>query len=197
MYLPYSQSCENNREPILAVLKAHLNSVGKLLEIGSGTGQHAVYFAPEFPDLIWQTSDRTENHAGINAWQMTYPSHNLRPPIALDVLRDVWPAAPFDAVFSANTAHIMRVQEVAAMFAGVGRILNEGARFILYGPFNMNGGYTAPSNEKFDRWLRQQDPSMGLRDLAWLTELATGAGLRLIEQSDMPANNMTLCWQKS
>jgi cyclopropane fatty-acyl-phospholipid synthase-like methyltransferase len=183
-----------NREPILAVLKRCLGDSRQLLEIGSGTGQHAVYFAPEFPDLEWQTSDRAANHAGIEAWLDALPAPNLRPPLALDVSVDSWPQGPYDAVFSANTAHIMHASEVAAMFAGVGRVLSSGGLFLLYGPFNIGGRYTAPSNERFDQWLKSQDPGMGVRDLDWLSELAAGAGLRLEEVVDMPADNKTLVW---
>ena len=191
---PYSESCAQNREPILAVLRRFLGDSRQLLEIGSGTGQHAVYFAPAFPELQWQTSDRVANHAGIAAWLDVHPEPNLLPPLPLDVSTDRWPDGEYDAVFSANTAHIMHEAEVAAMFAGVGRVLSSGGRFLLYGPFNIGGRYTAPSNERFDQWLRSQDPDMGVRDLDWLSELAAGAGLRLHEVVDMPADNKTLVW---
>ena len=191
---PYSESCAQNREPILAVLRRFLGESRQLLEIGSGTGQHAVYFAPEFPGLQWQTSDRGPNHAGIDAWLEAHPAANLLPPLVLDVSLDSWPDGDYDAVFSANTAHIMHQAEVAAMFAGVGRLLSSGGLFLLYGPFNIGGRYTAPSNEQFDQWLRSQDPGMGVRDLDWLSELAAGAGMRLHEVVDMPADNKTLVW---
>lgn len=197
MNRPFAESCEQNREPILAVLREALDeSVRSLLEIGSGTGQHAVYFAPEFPHLSWQSSDRVENHAAIEAWMAAHPSPNILPPLALDVLRDVWPEEPFDAVFSANTAHIMGEPAVAAMFSGVGKVLRPGGRFLLYGPFNIGGRYTAPSNARFDQWLRAQDPAMGVRDVEWLTELAESAGMMLQSITDMPADNKTLYWVK-
>lgn len=191
---PYSESCEQNREPILAALQAHLQQVQSLLEIGSGTGQHAVYFAPEFPGLTWQTSDRRENHAGILAWMESMPADNLRPPLALDVSHDSWPDQAFDAVFSANTAHIMGEPEVMAMFDGVGGLLPRGGRFLLYGPFNIDGRYTAPSNERFDQMLRAQDPRMGVRDCGWLEQLADRAGMRLEKILDLPADNKLLVW---
>ncbi len=198
MNRPFAESCEQNRDPILAVLRRHLNpEMKRLLEIGSGTGQHAVHFAPEFPHLEWQTSDRPEHHPGILAWLEYRPSPNLLPPLALDVARDPWPEGPFDAVFSANTAHIMQPSEVEAMFAGVGRVLAPDGVFLLYGPFNENGRYTAPSNARFDAWLKAQDAGMGVRDRDWLDELARAAGMHLREAVPMPADNQTLCWVKS
>ena len=193
---PYSESCEQNRAPILAVLQRFLGDCRHLLEIGSGTGQHAVYFAPEFPGLVWQTSDRRENHPGIRAWLDALPSENLREPLVLDVSRDPWPVDRYDAVFSANTAHIMSEPDVQAMFSGVGRTLQSTGRFLLYGPFNINGRYTAPSNERFDQWLRAQDQRMGVRDLDWLQQLAGEADMRLEEMVDMPADNKILVWVK-
>jgi len=193
---PYSESCEQNREPILEILQRYLHDAESVLEIGSGTGQHAVYFAPQFPNLIWQTSDRRENHPGIMAWINEMPAENIRLPLSLDVSADVWPQRCFDVVFSANTAHIMGERDVIAMFNGAGRVLSAGGRFILYGPFNIDGRYTAPSNERFDQWLKAQDPCMGVRDLGWLEGLAKAAGMQLEETIDMPADNKTLVWIK-
>lgn len=197
---PYAESCVQNRAPILEVLQRLLVDASHLLEIGSGTGQHAVYFAPELPQLVWQTSDRIEHHAGIRAWLREYPAGNLREPLALDVNDDTWWELQarwgFDAVFSANTAHIMSESEVQAMFAGVGRLLPSGGCFLLYGPFNLDGRYTAPSNERFDRFLRERDPRMGVRDLGWLTSLGEPAGLQLRDVIDMPADNKILHWVK-
>jgi cyclopropane fatty-acyl-phospholipid synthase-like methyltransferase len=193
---PYSESCEQNREPILEILQRCLHDAESVLEIGSGTGQHAVYFAPQFPNLIWQTSDRRENHPGIMAWIDEMPADNIRLPLSLDVSADVWPQRCFDVVFSANTAHIMGEPDVTAMFNGAGRVLSAGGRFILYGPFNIGGRYTAPSNERFDQWLKAQDPRMGVRDRGWLEGLAKAAGMQLEETIDMPADNKTLVWIK-
>ncbi|RMG37944.1 MAG: DUF938 domain-containing protein, partial [Gammaproteobacteria bacterium] len=146
--------------------------------------------------LIWQPSDRVENHPAIEAWMAAHPSANILPPLALDVLDDSWPDAVYDAVFSANTAHIMGEPAVEAMFMGVGQVLRSGGHFLLYGPFNVGGDYTAPSNARFDQWLRAQDPAMGVRDVEWLTELAESAGMMLQSITDMPADNKTLCWVK-
>lgn len=197
MNKPYSESCEQNREPILAVLKRHLDdSRGDLLEIGSGTGQHAVYFAAELPQWQWHTSDRPEYHPGILAWLADATSQNLHAPQQLDVSVDAWPERPFDAVYSANTAHIMHKPDVEAMVAGVASVLKPQGKFLLYGPFNVAGNYTAPSNERFDAWLHQRDPLSGVRDLEWLQELGESAGLELVERNEMPADNMMLCWIK-
>lgn len=193
---PFSESCEQNRAPILEVLRIELAGKSRLLEIGSGTGQHAVYFAPEFPELTWQTSDVAENHAGIRAWLEHTVVANVLPPMALDVCKDDWPAAGYDAVFSANTAHIMSWPEVECFLAGVGQALETGGVFCLYGPFNYNGHYTSESNARFDQWLKQRDPMSGVRDFEALQTLAAKAGLLLIQDYAMPANNRTLVWYK-
>jgi len=193
---PFAESCVENRMPILEVLRPRLDGCRRLLEIGSGTGQHAVYFAPELPKLSWQTSDRRENHPAIRAWLDDSGLANVRAPICLDVLTDTWPLDRFDAVFSANTAHIMSTEAVDAMFRGVGKILEPGGKFFLYGPFNYNGRYTSASNERFDAWLQERDPVMGIRDLSWLTRLALAAGMVLVEDIEMPVNNRTLVWQR-
>jgi cyclopropane fatty-acyl-phospholipid synthase-like methyltransferase len=193
---PFAESCVENRAPIFQVLHPRLADRSRLLEIGSGTGQHAVYFAVDLPQLSWQTSDRVENHPGIQAWLAEAGLANVEPPVCLDVLTDPWPTRRFDAVFSANTAHIMSTGAVEAMFAGVGEVLVPGGIFLLYGPFNYDGGFSSPSNERFDAWLKQRDPEMGIRDVAWLNGLAGAAGMVLLEDIEMPVNNRTLVWQK-
>ena len=196
MEKPFAESCAENREPIFAVLEPRLRRCSCLLEIGSGTGQHAVYFAPLLPKLTWQTSDVGSQHDGINAWIDDAGVANIRRPLALDVLTDAWPAQRYDAVFSANTAHIMSERAVEAMFQGVGQVLEDGGEFLLYGPFNYHGRFTAPSNASFDHWLRQRDPQMGIRDLDWLRELAEAAAMDLAEDLEMPVNNRTLVWRR-
>ena len=193
---PVADSCIENRRPILTVLRQLLPGRSALLEIGSGTGQHAVYFAPAFPGLQWQTSDRTENHPAIHAWLADEGTANILPPLALDVLQP-WPTqACYDAVFSANTAHIMGWQAVEAMFRGVGEVLSEGGLFLLYGPFNYGGRYTTEGNARFDGWLRQRDPQSGIRDAEALHRLATTNGLSPYRDFAMPANNRMLVWRK-
>ena len=193
---PFAESCEQNKHAILGVLQEYLPARRRLLEIGSGTGQHAVFFAARFPHLHWQTSDRVENHAGIRAWLEEAALPNLAPPLALDVTDSPWPPLSVDAVFSANTAHIMPWEAVAAMFAGVGRVLEDGGVFCLYGPFNYDGRYSAESNRRFDAWLRQQDPRQGVRDFEALDALAREAGMALLRDHPMPADNRTLVWRK-
>ena len=193
---PFAQSCVENRDPILAVLRPRLAGCRHLLEIGSGTGQHAVYFAPELTQVFWQTSDQEENHAGILAWLSEAGAKNIGRPISLDVLHDPWPGPGFDAVFSANTAHIMPLDAVEAMFRGVGSVLNTDGQFLLYGPFNYDGHFTSDSNERFDGWLKRQNPAMGIRDLEVLSVFAREAGMVLREDIEMPVNNRTLIWRK-
>lgn len=194
---PFSESCIQNRQPILDVLRNELADRTRLLEIGSGTGQHAVYLAAEFPQLIWQTSDVSEVHEGINAWLDEAGLANVRPPLALNVSRDNWPAQPFDAVFSANTVHIMSWPDVVRLFEGVGKILQGDGVFCLYGPFNYEGRYTSDSNARFDQWLKQRDPLSGIRDFEAVQEQAAKANLVLKEDYAMPANNRTLVWSKT
>lgn len=192
---PFAESCEENKVPILNVLREVFSDRTRILEIGSGTGQHAVCFAGALPHLEWQTSDLPENHPGILAWLAEGPA-NARSPITLDTRQEHWPAGEVDGVFSANTAHIMGWEGVVAMFGGVGRLLPQGGKFVLYGPFNYNGRYTSQSNERFDAWLKGRDPESGIRDFEALERLAGEKGMRLSRDYEMPVNNRTLVWEK-
>jgi cyclopropane fatty-acyl-phospholipid synthase-like methyltransferase len=191
---PFSDACEENKRPIGAVLQTYLSDARTLLEIGSGTGQHAVAFAAAFPRLLWQASDVAENLPGIRLWIAQARLPNLPQPLALDVT-GTWPDGRYDAVFSANTAHIMSVPQVEAMFRGVPSLLARGGVFALYGPFNYGGGYTSESNARFDRWLKARDPASGIRDFETLEALAREGGLALVRDHEMPANNRTLVWR--
>jgi cyclopropane fatty-acyl-phospholipid synthase-like methyltransferase len=193
---PYSESCDQNKYPILEVLKKEFVHAKHVLEIGSGTGQHAVFFGSQFPEIIWQTSDRLEYHAGIQQWLADSRLVNVLPPIELDVALDHWPDQTYDAIFSANTAHIMSAPEVEHMLKGVGKLLTTGGRFCLYGPFNYHGEYTSESNASFDQWLKNRDPLSGIKDIAQLTQWAEQAGLVLVEDYEMPVNNRILVWVK-
>lgn len=195
MNKPYSEACDQNKAPILAVIAPLFQGMSHVLEVGSGTGQHAVHFAAALPHLTWQTSDVPANLPGIRLWLAEAALPNLPPPIPLDVLGD-WPAGPFDGVFSANTAHIMGEPEVAAMFLGVGRVLTLGRSFALYGPFSVAGRHTSESNARFDAALRARDPRMGVRDLEHLKHLGERSGLRLVDDVPMPVNNRTLIWER-
>lgn len=191
---PFSPACERNREPILAILRAVLADAKSVLEIGSGTGQHAVFFCEHLPHLVWQTSDLPANHAGIAAWLAEAQLPNVLPPLALDASGE-WPAGPFDAVFSANTCHIMAWQEVVAMFASASRVLASGGALCIYGPFNYGGAFTSDSNARFDAQLRMQAPHMGIRDFEAVNRLASQLGLTLQADHEMPANNRLLVWR--
>lgn len=193
---PFSQACENNQEPILSVLMPRLAGCRQLLEIGSGTGQHAVYFASAMPHLIWQTSDLPERHSDIQLWLADYPGENLRPPLALDVLQTDWPVTRADAVFTANTFHIMPWSAVLATLNGCARLLANGGKLLVYGPFNEEGAYTSESNAAFDQRLRQQAPHMGLRNRQTVAEEAADRGLTLRETLAMPANNRILVFER-
>jgi SAM-dependent methyltransferase len=194
--LPRSPATERNRGPILAVLERVLPRQGRVLEIGSGTGEHAVWFATHLPELEWITSDRADNHPGIRAWLAHAGLPNLFGPETLDVARDEWPVTEVDAVFSANTAHIMHFDEVAAMIAGVGQVLKPGGVFCLYGPFRYGTSHTADSNQAFDARLKSEDPGMGIRDRHELERLAWEAGMQLEDDEAMPANNRTLVFRR-
>ena len=193
---PCSEACERNKGPILNVLQDVLDETGFLLEIGSGTGQHAVHFGGALPRWTWQTSDRPHNHAGLRAWIEESGLPNVLLPITLDVSLEPWPLTRADAVFSANTSHIMSWIEVQAMFRGVGALLGAGGIFCLYGPFRFGGQHTSPSNERFDAALRREDPRMGLRDIEALEALAEANSLSLAQDVSMPANNRLLVWTR-
>jgi cyclopropane fatty-acyl-phospholipid synthase-like methyltransferase len=193
---PFSAASERNRAPILAVLQRHFGARRRVLEIGSGTGQHAVHFAAAMPWLTWQASDRVENLPGIGQWRDETPLSNLPPAIELDVARGPWPSRGFDAAFSANTVHILHWPEVEAMFAGLDRALATDATMLLYGPFHRDGRPTSDSNAAFDASLRARDPGMGVRDVEAVQALAASIGLRCVDDVAMPANNACLVWQR-
>ena len=193
---PFSESCEQNKQPILAVLQQYFANVSSVLEIGSGTGQHAVFFAARFPHLHWLTSEVAELHTGVNAWLEEAGLANLTGPVELDVNQPDWPVNKIEAVFSANTVHIMDWSSVENMFAGIGKILQTEGVFCLYGPFNYEGNYTSDSNARFDQWLKQRDPASGIRDFEALNILAQQHGMALLADHVMPVNNRVLVWQK-
>jgi acetylornithine deacetylase/succinyl-diaminopimelate desuccinylase-like protein len=193
---PCSEACERNRGPILEVLRDHFAERQRVLEIGSGTGQHAAHFAAALPRLIWQTSDLESNLPGIRSWLEGLDLPNLPPPIALDVT-GAWPETRFDAIFTANTLHIMGWPEVRTLFAALPKVLTADAMLVVYGPFNYDGRFTSPSNAAFDEWLKQRSPHSGIRDFAAVDELARSSGFALIEDRPMPANNRTLVWRRA
>ena len=194
---PYSESCNQNREPILDVIQPLLTKRKSVLEIGSGTGQHAVYFARKMPHLIWQTSDQQAYHDGIKRWLDDAKLDNTPPPLLLNVSTDPWPTQRFDVIFSANAVHIMAWDNVVDFFENAPKLLDQGGLFILYGPFNYNQKYTSDSNARFDLWLKQRDPQSAIRDFEALDDLAQKSGMVLQSDHALPANNRILVWEKS
>ncbi|HTQ01874.1 MAG TPA: DUF938 domain-containing protein [Casimicrobiaceae bacterium] len=192
---PYAPACDRNRDPILAVLRDHFASRRRVLEIGSGTGQHAVHFAAALTHLTWQTSDRASNLAGIRLWLGEARLPNTPPPLELDV-NGSWPDRRFDAIFCANTLHIMGWNDVVRLFEALPRALEPDAMVAVYGPFNYAGRFTSDSNAAFDAHLKREDPRQGIRSFEDVDALARGAGFSLVEDRAMPANNRTLVWHR-
>jgi hypothetical protein len=194
---PFSEACERNRAPILHVLARIFAHRRHVLEIGSGTGQHAAYFAPALPHLVWQPSDVAAHLPGIRMWVDGALAPNLRTPLALDVdiSDEEWTKVHADAAFSANTCHIMSWPQVEQTFRGVGRLLPDGGVFALYGPFNYAGRPTSESNARFDAMLRARDLASGLRDFEAVVSLASSHGMALEEDNAMPANNRLLVFK--
>ena len=191
----FSDACERNREPILAILRRVFAGRASVLEIGSGTGQHAAYFAPALPHLAWQPSDVAENLPSIRIWREEAQTPRLLEPIELDVDRP-FPVVEADAVFSANTCHIISWPQIERMFGAIETLLPSGGVLVLYGPFHYGGKPTSPSNAEFDQWLRNRDPKSGVRDFEAIAALAQRHGMVLKEDNGMPANNRLLVFQR-
>lgn len=204
---PFAPACERNRDPILSVLREHFADRRRVLEIGSGTGQHAVYFAAVLPHLVWQTSDRAENLPGIQMWLDDTALPNTPAPLVFDVATQQAPTSRaddsategprYDAIFSANSLHIMSWPEVEQMFAVLPALTTTEARLVIYGPFNYAGKFTSASNAAFDESLRRRVPHMGIRDFDDVDRLAQSAGFVLLDDVAMPANNRCLVWQRA
>ena len=195
--LPFSEACERNKGPILSVLAGAFAGATAVLEIGSGTGQHAVHFARQLPHLRWQPTDRREWLRDLAARIEQEGGANLARPIELDVRQAAWPVQPVDAVFSANTLHIMSWPEVEAFFLGVGRVLAPGGVLAVYGPFRYRGEFTSASNAAFDLELRDRNPASGIRDFDLIEEIARDSGLALVSDYALPANNQLLLFTKA
>ena len=197
MSLPYSQACENNKQPILERIAPLLAEATHVLEIGSGTGQHGVWFSRALPHLVWQTSDRQAGIDGLTARIRAEGPPNLRLPVVLDVAMPDWPLSQAGNIFTANSLHIMSKKHVESFFGGSGKILEAGGQLFVYGPFKYEGQFTTPSNARFDLWLKQRDPLSGVRDIEWINRLAKEAGCRLLYDYAMPANNQLLVFEKN
>lgn len=193
---PFCEASDRNKDAILGVLRDVFDPCRRVLEIASGTGQHAVYFAAKLTHLTWITSELASRHAGVRAWIEEANLPNVSLPLNLDVNASRWPIDGVDGVFSANTAHIMPWSSIESMFGGVGRVLEPDGFFALYGPFSYDGRHTSVSNARFDESLRARDPSSGIRGFEPLDALAARCGMRLEEDHEMPANNRTLVWRR-
>ncbi|MFT5505091.1 MAG: cyclopropane fatty-acyl-phospholipid synthase-like methyltransferase [Gammaproteobacteria bacterium] len=194
MNRPFSESCLQNSDVILNVITPYLREAKKVLEIGSGTGQHAAYFAPLFSNLSWQTSDLSENLPGIKSWIESTECQNIPEPIELDVNQD-WPEISVDLIYTANTLHIMDQSSVEKCLTGLSDVLTDNGCLILYGPFNYNNQYTSDSNRRFDVWLKQNNPLSGIKDFERISELLLSSGLSIEADCEMPANNRILIFK--
>ncbi|TMO21530.1 DUF938 domain-containing protein [Pseudoalteromonas sp. S4741] len=195
MTKPFSQACENNKNHILKALQPALQNAASVLEIGSGTGQHSVFFAKKLPHLQWYTSDREVNHQGIKLWHDEVQLANLHPPLLLD-LNDPWPVNKVDAIYTANTFHIVSWELITRFFAGVNQHLNQQGVVCVYGPFKYKGEFTSPSNDEFNSLLQSRDPLSGIRDFEAVEQLAVQFGLKLLSDTAMPANNQLLIFKR-
>jgi SAM-dependent methyltransferase len=191
----YSESCEKNKAPILAVLKNIFAEKMQVLEIASGTGQHAVYFGRELPHLIWQTSELAQHLESIQAWLDEAQLPNVLAPLAIDVNDARWPVSAVDAIFNANTVHIISWPEVERLFRHIARVIVPGGCVSFYGPYNYGGRFTSESNARFDTWLKSRNPNSGVRDFEAVNQLAALNGLVLLQDVAMPSNNRMLVWE--
>lgn len=193
---PFSEACERNKVPIGEILRLVFTEPAHILEIGSGTGQHAVHFGALLPHLTWQTSDLPENHAGIRQWLEEAQLSNVLQPITLDV-SGKWPKQKFDGIFTANTLHIMPWENGRKTLEGASRLLNHGGLLVIYGPFNYGGQYIAESNARFDEWLKARDTHSAIRDFEAVRDFAVRHGLRFCSDHAMPANNRLLVFART
>ena len=194
--LPFSQAAENNKIPIREVLERHLQGARSILEIGSGTAQHAEYFAAHFSNVFWQATDTPVAVETVRQRIVAADLPNLPPPLALDVNQRPWQLSSYSAVFTANSLHIMCPTSVENFFASVGQHIDGGGKLLVYGPFKYGNEFTTDSNARFDLWLKDRDPHSGIRDFEWVRDLAAAAGFSLLEDNAMPANNQMLVWRK-
>ena len=193
---PYSESCDQNKEVILAVISPILSTVISVLEIGSGTGQHAIFFAEKMSHLIWHTSDCRDYLEGINCWLDEAKVENIIAPVELNVSHSKWLEKKMDAIFTANSVHIMSKGEAEDLIKGSAAVLKSNGSLLIYGPFNYDGNYTSESNKKFDQWLKHRDKLSGIKDFETINGLALDNGLSLKEDYEMPANNRVLHFVK-
>ncbi|MAL97344.1 MAG: methylase [Alteromonadaceae bacterium] len=209
---PFSEACARNQQPIAAILETCLSRPCRVLEIGSGTGQHAVFMARLMPHLQWQPTDLAEAIPAIELWRKDANLPNLAAPLELDVNQSPWPVdstakgtkrekndaeeSGYDAVFTANTVHFVGWSTVENLFRGAAEVLKEGGQLLVYGPFNENGSYTSTGNAQLDSWLKARDPDSGIKDRSAVIALAAGYGLEHEHTNALPANNELLAFRK-
>ncbi len=193
---PFSQACENNKMPILEVISSYFKAGDQVLEIGSGTAQHASYFCQKMPQVSWIPTEIPENFKILEFCLEDEDLDNLASPMVLDVRQESWPANELDGLYSANTLHIMPEAFNADFFRGAGEVLKSDAFLCVYGPFKYLGKFTSESNAGFDEWLKERDPLSGIRDFEKINQLAADRGFALVEDRIMPANNQCLVWRK-
>ena len=194
--LPFSQACENNKQPILKVLKEYISDQESLLEIAGGTGQHSEFFARSFPNLLWQTSDLPSSVADLNLRISEANLHNLPPALILDVNDSNWNVKKYQLLFTANSLHIMSEKSVENFFSRIPNVLQQSALVFIYGPFKYDGNFTTKSNAEFDEWLKEKDLKSGVRDFEAISELAVSVGLSLVADVRMPSNNQLLVFSR-
>ena len=195
--LPFSEACEKNKTSILNILKKHIKEQKILLEIGSGSGQHAAFFAERFPNLVWQSSDVTETLCSLNLRIVGSQLKNLPEALPVNVDNLLWSEDKYDLIFTANSLHIMSDSSVRNFFLGLPKVLEDFGLVLIYGPFKYKGQFTTESNAEFDNWLKARDLRSGIRDFESVNFLAKEAGLELIEDASMPANNQLLVYSKT
>ncbi len=196
-YVNYSHPSENNKDAILEQLRDLLVQPGLVLEIGSGSGQHAIYFSQNLAHLEWQPTDRGDYYPGLEVNIASLAGENVRVPQPLDVSDEEWPVSDVDYVYSANSVHIMSKACVECLVAGVSKVLKPDGLLILYGPYKYGGEFTTESNAKFDQWLKGRDPDSGIRDIEWVRSIALAAGLVFQKDVSMPANNQLLVFARN
>lgn len=192
----FSQAADNNKDPILAALRKILTKPGTILEIGSGSGQHAIFLGNGLPHVTWQPSDRADSLPALSNNLAEWAPDNVAEPLELDLNHADWPIDAIDAVFAANVLHIVSTDLGEALITGAGRRLTDGGKLICYGPFKYDGAFTTPSNASFDQWLKARDPASGIRDIEWVRDIAAKCDLELMADHDMPANNQLLVFEK-
>ncbi len=195
--LPFAESCERNKGPILEVLRSAFADCKHVLEVGSGTGQHAVHFALAMPWLVWQPSEVADAMPALRKRIFNEGPSNLRAPVVIEVTELPWDVRRVDGIFTANTLHIMHWPQVKAFFAGLPAVTKPGAVLAVYGPFRYGGQYTSASNASFDEMLHARDPQSGIRDFEQVDALARGAGFTLAADHPMPANNQAIVWKRA